>query len=80
MHTSSALLVHSISQMANNQFIHTTMVTQATHPPYNTFYISTPYIGGQSSMGSQPSAGGKPSVVGKSFTRGKPTWLQHKQA
>jgi hypothetical protein len=65
MHTPSALLGHSIGQMANSQVIHTTMVTQATQPPYHTSHISTPYIGGQSSMGGQPLAGGKPSVTGK---------------
>jgi hypothetical protein len=65
MHTPSALLGHSISQMVDSQVIHTTMVTQATQPPSHTSQISTPYIGGQSSMGGQPSAGGKPSVAGK---------------
>jgi hypothetical protein len=56
------------------------MVTQATHPPSQPSQMSTPYIGGQSSMGGQPLAGGKPSVGGKIFTGGKPTWLQHQQA
>jgi hypothetical protein len=80
MHMPSALLGRPIGQMANSQVIHTTMVTQATQPPSHTSQISTPYIGGQSSMGGQPSTGGKPSVAGKLFTRGKPTWLQHQQA
>jgi hypothetical protein len=80
MHTPSALLGHSIGQMVSSQVIHTTMVTQDTQPPSHTSHISTPYIGGQSSMGGQPSAGGKPSVAGKLFTGGKPTWLQHQQA
>jgi hypothetical protein len=70
MHTPSALLGHSIGQMANSQVIHTTMVTQATQPPSQPSQISTPYIGGQSSMGGQPSAGGKPSAAGKLFTGG----------
>jgi hypothetical protein len=34
MHTPSALLGHSIGQMASNQVIYTTMITQATQPPY----------------------------------------------
>jgi hypothetical protein len=80
MHTPSALLGHPIGQMASSQVVHTTMVTQATQPPSHTSHISTPYIGGQSSMGGQPSAGGKPSAAGKLFTGGKPTWLQHQPA
>jgi len=55
MHTPSALIVHSIGHMDSSKFIHTTMVTQVTHPPSHTSQISTPYIGGQSSMGGQPS-------------------------
>jgi len=66
--------------MLENQVIHTTTITQVPHPPYHTYYINTPYIGGQSSMGGKPSAGGKPSIVGKNFTRRKPMWFQHQQA
>jgi hypothetical protein len=68
MQTPGALLGHSIIQMATSQVIHTTTVSQATQAPYHTSHISTPYIGGQYSMG------------GKNFTGGKPTWLQHQQA
>jgi hypothetical protein len=79
MHTPSALLGRSISQMAKSQVIQKKTVSQPTQPPSHTSQISTPYIGGQSSMGGQPSAGGKPSVAGKPFTRGEPTWFQHQQ-
>jgi hypothetical protein len=58
MHTPSDLLGRPIGQMESSQVIHTTKVTQATQPPYHTSYISTTYIGGQSSMGGQPSVGG----------------------
>jgi hypothetical protein len=58
MHTTSDLLGHPIGQMANSLAIHTTMVTQATQPPSHTSYISTPYIGGQSSMGANLQLGG----------------------
>jgi len=71
MHTPSYLIGHPIGQMDNIQVVHTTMVTQDTHPPYHTSQISTPYIGGQPSI---------PSTTGKVFTRGKPTWLQHQHA
>jgi hypothetical protein len=70
MHTPSALLGRTISQMANNQVIHTTTVTKAIQPPSQPSKMSTPYIGGQSSMGIQTLAGGKPSATGKCFTRG----------
>jgi hypothetical protein len=51
IHTPSALLSHSFSQMVGSQVIHTTTVAQDTHPPYHTSHISTPYIGSQYSMG-----------------------------
>jgi len=70
MHTPSALLGRTISQMANNQVIMITTVTKAIQPPYQPSQMSTPYIGGQSSMGIQTLAGGKPSARGKCFTRG----------
>jgi hypothetical protein len=60
MHTPSALLGCSIGRMAIGKVVHTTMVTQVTQPPFNTSQISTPYIGGKSSLGGQPSTGGKP--------------------
>jgi hypothetical protein len=80
MHIPSAILGRPIGRMYNNKFFHKTMVTQITQPPYHTSHISTPYIGGQSSMGGQPSVGGQPFVTGKLFTEGKATWLQHQQA
>jgi hypothetical protein len=80
MHTPISILGHSIGQMVSSQVIQTTTVAQATHPPYHTLHISTPYIGGQSSIRGQSSAWGKPSVAGQLFTGRKPTWLQHKQA
>jgi hypothetical protein len=51
MHMPSSLLGHPIGQMDRSQVVHTTTVTQATQTPYHTSHISTPYIGGQSSMG-----------------------------
>jgi hypothetical protein len=80
MHMPSASLGQLIGQMANSQFVHTTTVTQVTQPPSQTLQMSTPYIGGQSSMEGQPLAGGKPSTGGKNFTGGKPMWLQHKKS
>ena len=76
MHMPSDLLGHPIDRIANIQVIHMTMFTQVTQPTFQPSHMSTPYIGGESSMGGQPSAGGKPSVAGKLFTGGKPTWLQ----
>jgi hypothetical protein len=78
------LVIPSV-RWSDSQVIHTTMVTQATHPPSQTLQMSTPYIGGQSSMGGQPLAGGKPSAGGKFLGGnlqpwGKPMWLQHQQA
>jgi hypothetical protein len=70
MHMTSVLLGHPIGQISSNQVIHTTMVTQVTHPPSHTSDISTPYIGGQSSIGSQPSARGKPLVAEKCLLEG----------
>ena len=65
MHTPSALLGRTISQMANNQVIHTTPITQATHPTSPTLQMgssSIPFIGGQSSVGGKLFAGGKPQL------------------
>ena len=50
MHMPSALLGHTIDHMANNYVIHTTMVKKTTHSPTQLSYMSTPNIGGQSSM------------------------------
>jgi hypothetical protein len=76
MHTPSALLGHSISQMATNQVIHTISITQATHPTYPTLQTGSsyiPFIVGQSSMGGQPLARGKHSIGGKPLTGEKPS-------
>jgi hypothetical protein len=73
MHTPSSLLGHSIGQKSSNQVIHTTMDPQATQPPYRPSQISTPYIGGQYSMGGQPSSWGKPLAAWKLFIGGAPT-------
>jgi hypothetical protein len=78
MHTPSALLGHSIGQMANSQVIHTTPITQATHPTSPTLQMgssSIPFIGGQSSIGGQPFTGGKLPAGGKPSTMGQaPMW------
>jgi hypothetical protein len=54
MHRPSALLGCSIDQMERNQFIHTTPITQATHPTSPTLQMgssSIPFIGAQFSIG-----------------------------
>jgi hypothetical protein len=61
MHTPSDLLGRSIGQMASNEVIHRTQITQATHPTSPTLQMgisSIPFIGGQYSIGGQPFAGG----------------------
>jgi hypothetical protein len=80
MHTPSALLGCPISHMVGSQVVQKNMITQSTQPPSHTFHISTPYIGGQSSIGEQPSTGGEPLAGSKIFTGRKITWLKHQQA
>jgi hypothetical protein len=58
IHTPSTLLGHSIGHIVEIQVVHTTKVIEYTQPPCQPFHMSTPYIGGQSSMGGQPLAGG----------------------
>jgi hypothetical protein len=77
MHTPSALLGHPIGKISNSQVIHTSTITQYAQPPSHTSQISTPYIGGQSSMGGQPSTRGQPSPARRIFIGGKPTWLKN---
>jgi hypothetical protein len=77
MHIPSSLLGRSLNQMTDSQVIHTTTVTQATHPSFEPSQISKPYIGDKYSMGGQPSVGGKPSAAEKLFIGGQPSWLQH---
>jgi hypothetical protein len=75
-HTPSALVGHPISHMVGCQVVHTNIVTQPTQPPSQPSQMSTPYIGGQYSMGGQPLSGGESSVEGNFFTGEKPQWFQ----